>query len=105
MKKLIKPFILIMIFSYLGLYFFYTNGYSENKIRREKELMEQMILKYEKDLESGIDVSKEDYVVKKPDYSNIYTNTSLKISEKVCDIIDGGIKYVFKKINNMVSEE
>ena len=105
MKKLIKPLILVFIFSFLGLYFFYTNGYAENKIRQEKELMEQMILKYEEDLENGIDVSKEDYVIKKPDYSNVYTKTSLKLSEKVCDIIDGSIKFIFKKINNMVTEE
>jgi len=68
-------------------------------------LMEQMVLKYEKDLEAGIDVSKEDYIIEKPDYSNIYTKTSLRLSEKICDLIDGSIKYVFKKINNMVSEE
>jgi len=105
MKKLIKPLILVFILSFLGLYFFYNNGYAENKIRKEKELMEQMVLKYEKDLEAGIDVSKEDYIIEKPDYSNIYTKTSLRLSEKICDLIDGSIKYVFKKINNMVSEE
>lgn len=105
MKKVIKPLILIVFFSFLGLYFFYNSGYMENKIRKEKEMMEQMILKYEEDLENGIDVSKEDYIIEKPDYSNRYTKTSLKISEKVCDIIDGSIKYVFKKVNKMVSEE
>lgn len=104
MKKYIKPFILIVIFCFIGLYFFYTGGYAESKVRKEKELMEQMILKYEEDLKNGVDVSKEDYTIKDPDYSNIYTNTSLKVSEKIKDLIDGGIKFFFKKLNNMVSE-
>ena len=105
MKKFLKPLVLIIIFSFLVLYFFYTSGYSENKIRKEKELMEQMILKYEEDLKNGVDVSKENYVIQKPDYSNNFTNTTLRLSEKVCDIIDQSIKYLFKKMSNMVNEE
>ena len=104
MKKYIKPLILIVIFCFLGLYFFYNGGYAESKIRKEKELMEQMILKYEEDLKNGVDVSKEDYTIEKPDYSNVYTNTSLKVSEKIKDLIDGGIKFFFKKLSDMVSE-
>ena len=105
MKKVIKPLILIIIFLFLGLYFFYNESYAENKIRKEKELMEEMILKYEEDLKNGIDVSKEDYTIKKKDYSNTYTDASLKLSEKICDFVDGSIKFIFKKINDMVSEE
>lgn len=105
MKKYLKPIILVIIFSFLGLYFFYTGTYSEAKIRKEKELMEQMILKYEEDLANGIDVSKEDYTITKPDYSNSFTKTSLKLSEKICNMVDNGIKFIFKKINNMVEEE
>ena len=105
MKKFLKPLVLIIIFSFLGLYFFYTSGYAENKIRTEKELMEQMILKYEEDLANGVDVSKEDYSIKKADYSNIYIDTSLKVSEKVCNLIDNSIKFLFRKVNDMVSEE
>ena len=105
MKKYLKPFILITIFLFIGLYFFYTGGYAESKIRKEKELMEQMILKYEEDLANGIDVSKEDYSIKNPDYSNTFTNTSLRLSEKICNMVDNGIKFVFKKINDMVIDD
>lgn len=105
MKKYLKPGFLILIILYLGLYFFYTNGYSEQQVRKEKELMEEMILKYEEDLANGIDVSKEDYVIKKPDYSNQFTSSSLKISKKICNLIDNSVKYVFKKVNDMVSEK
>ena len=105
MKKFLKPFILIVIFSFLGLYFFYSSGYAESKIRKEKELMEQMILQYEEDLANGIDVSEEDYTIKNPDYSNTFTNTSLRLSEKICNMVDNGIKFVFKMINDMVIDE
>ena len=66
--------------------------------------MEQMILKYEEDLKNGIDVTKENYDIKKPDYSNKYTNTTLKVSEKIKNLIDGSIKFIFKKMNGMVNE-
>jgi len=64
-----------------------------------------MILEYEEDLKNGVDVSKKDYTIEKADYSNVYTNTSLKISEKIRNVIDSGIKFVFRKLNNMVSDE
>lgn len=104
LKKVIKPLIFIIIFSFLGLYFFYSNGYAENRIREEQELMEQMILKYEEDLQKGIDISKENYEIKKPNYSNRYTRTSLKLSDKIKKMIDGGVKFIFKKMNGMVNE-
>ena len=104
MKKFIKPFILIIIFCYLGLYFVYSNGYYESKIRKEQELMEQMVLKYEEDLKNGVDVSKNNYSIIKPDYSNNYSKTTLKISKKIEHLIDGSIKFLFKKLNRLVSE-
>lgn len=105
MKKILKPMLLIVIFCFLGLYFFYNGGYAESKIRKEKELMEEMILKYEEDLANGVDVTKEDYTIENPDYSNVYTNTSLKLSEKISDFIDNSIKFIFRKVNEMVSEQ
>lgn len=105
MKKYLKSLFLVIIFCFLGLYFFYANGYHESKIRKEKEQMEEMILKYEDDLKNGLDVTKENYVIESPDYSNNFTETSLKLSEKIRQVIDGSIKYIFKKINNMVVDE
>lgn len=104
MKKYIKPIFLIIVFSYLGLYFFYSSSYQESLIRKEKELMEEMVLKYEEDLANGKDVSKEDYIIKQPDYSNIYTNTTLKLSSKITSFIDGAIKFLFRKLSEMVNE-
>lgn len=82
----------------------YENGYYE-RINGEKALMtEEMIMKYEEDLANGVDVTKEDYSIKKNDYANLYTRTSLKVSNKVEDTIDSVIKFFFRKLNDMVGE-
>lgn len=104
MKKTIKFTFIGLLGIFLLLFISYENGYYE-RINSEKALMtEEMILKYEEDLANGVDVSKEDYSIKKNDYTNLYTRTSLKVSSKVEDTIDSVIKFFFKKINDMVSE-
>lgn len=103
-KKMLKPLALVIVFSFLGLYIFYNNGYYDNRVRKEKEEMERMVLKYEEDLKNGVDVSLNDYSVKKADYSNNFTKLTLKISKKIEDGLKYSIKFIFKKINNMVSE-
>ena len=103
-KRFIKGFILVIIFVYLILFFSYQNGYYELLNKKKTELTEEMILKYEEDLKNGLDVTKEDYSIKDVDYSNTCTKASLKISMRIENIIDGGIKTIFKKINKMVNE-
>lgn len=104
LKKIIKPFIITIILIYLGLYLFYINGYNDTLVRREKELMEEAVLKYEDDLKNGVDVSKYDYLVDNNKYDNVYTNFILKSSSKVENIIDTSIKFIFRKINNVVND-
>ena len=104
MHKVIKFGFLGLLGIFLLLFISYENGYYE-RINGEKALMtEEMIIKYEEDLANGVDVTKEDYTVKKNDYTNIYTKTSLKVSNKFENTIDSVIKFFFKKLNDMVSE-
>ena len=104
MNKAIKFTFLGLLGIFLLLFVSYENGYYE-RINGEKALMtEEMIMKYEEDLANGIDVTKEDYSIKKNDYANLYTRTSLKVSNKVEDTIDSVIKFIFKKLNDMVGE-
>ena len=104
MNKVIKFTFLGLLGIFLLLFVSYENGYYE-RINGEKALMtEEMIMKYEEDLANGIDVTKEDYSIKKNDYANLYTRTSLKVSNKVEDTIDSVIKFFFRKLNDMVGE-
>jgi len=105
MKKSIKYGIIGIVLLYLILYISYENGYYE-RLNQEKTLLtEEMILKYEEDLANGVDVSKEDYIIEKNNYGNLYTNLSLKVSRKIENAIDSFMKLLFKKINDVVKEE
>ena len=104
MKKGIKYGFIGLVLLYLILYVSYENGYYE-RLNQEKTLMtEEMILKYEEDLANGVDVTKENYVIEHNNYTNVYTRTSLDISKKFEKMVDSTIKFLFKKLNDMVDE-
>lgn len=104
MKKMVKYGFIGLVVLYLILYVSYENGYYE-RLNAEKALMtEEMIMKYEKDLANGVDVTKESYVIENNDYTNVYTRTSLDISKKFEKVIDSTIKFLFRKLNDMVEE-
>lgn len=105
MHKTVKIVLGSIILVYFFLFFTYKNGYYE-RLNQEKTIMtDEMILKYEEDLANGVDVTKNDYTILKADYTNPYTETSLKISKKVENVVDSAIKFLFRKLNEAVDEE
>lgn len=104
MKKIVKFGFVGIVLLFFMLFISYENGYYE-RLNQEKTLMtEEMIMKYEEDLANGVDVTKNDYTIKKNNYENIYTKTSLKTSQKIESFIDSFIKMIFRKVNDMVGE-
>ena len=103
MKKVIKVFLAILILLYIGLYFTYQNGYIEKRNEERKILTDEMIKEYENDLANGIDVTSKEYVVVKPNYANVYTNSFLKVSKKIENGFDKVIKYIFNKVGNQIN--
>ena len=96
MKKGFKICLVVLIIIFIGLYFVYKDGYYERRNAEKKILTEEMIQEYEDDLKKGIDVSQKEYVILTHDYSNQYTKTFLKISQKIEKSLDQTIKYLFK---------
>lgn len=65
-------------------------------------LTNQMIEQFEKDIQAGLDVSLESYLQEEKDYSSKTSKTSLNISEKLENTVDSVIKFIFKKIGEIV---
>ena len=105
MKKFFKVFLIIILISYIALYFSYKNGYYERRNLDKKVLTEEMIEEYEKDLKNGVDVTNKDYVIVTPNYANTYTQNFLKVSQKIENGIDHIIKYFFNKVSQSINEE
>ena len=104
MKKVFKITLFLLIGAYFVLYISYRNGYIERKNHEKTILTDEMIMKYEEDLKNGVDVSKIDYIIEENNYSNFYTNMNLKIANRIEKGFDNVIKYIFRKINNIVEE-
>ena len=102
MKNILNyiPFIIIILF--LGLFFSYQNGYYDKYMKDKIDLTSQAIEKFEQDIIDGRDVSIENYLEKEKSYSTKASSISLKLSNKFENVISSGIKYLFKKISNVV---
>ena len=102
--KYFKIVVFLLIIMFLGLFFAYQNGLGERWNNERKVLTEDMIKEYEEDLKKGVDVTKKEYVVTKPTYSNVYSSNILKVSKKIEEGINRVIKYFFKKVSDSINE-
>lgn len=100
--KIFKIFILLIIIGFLGLFFAYSNGYYEKMQGDKTILTNQMIEEFEKDVLNGENVTIESYLKEEKDYSTNTSRASLKLSNKIESIVDSGIKFIFRKLSNMV---
>ena len=100
--KFFKLFIFILIFAFLGLFFIYSNGYQESILKNKINLTNEKIEEFEKDVLNGDDILLENYFEDEKDYSTKTSKFSLKISSKIETIFDSGIKFIFRKLGNMI---
>jgi len=100
--KIFKYLLILLIIAFLGLYFAYSNGYSEKIIGDKVVLTNEMIEEFENDILEGNDISLENYLTNNKDLSTKTSNFSLKISSKLENIVDNSIKFIFRKLSNMV---
>ena len=102
MKKKLKfiPILLILIF--LALFYAYQNGYYEKYTREKIILTNKNIEQFEEDIINGKDVSINDYLEEEKSYETKMGSVSLKISNKLENVINKGIKLTFKKISKIV---
>lgn len=102
MKKVIKNIPIFIFILLIGLYFSYQNGYYDKYMRDKINLTNQNIEQFEKDIKDGKDITIEDYLQEEKSYATKTSNMSLKVSNKLEKIINQGIKFIFRKISNVV---
>lgn len=102
MKKIIKHIPLIIIILMIGLYFSYQNGYYDKYMREKINLTNQNIEKFEQDIKDFKDVTINDYLEEDKSYATKTSNMSLKVSDKLENVINESIKFLFRKISSFV---
>ena len=93
-KKIIKLLVYIILIAFFLSYIIEKSGYYEYNLKNKKNLTEEEIKQFEKDVKEGKDIDINNYLKdNKIDYSNKLTKTTSSVSIKLN-------KYLTKAINN-----
>ena len=100
--KLIKGIFYLFLLSFIVLLVLEETGYYKTRTSKVKTLTEEQIKVFEQDIKSGKEIDINDYVINRVDYTNDLSNNIYKISLKLEKGLDSVIKFIFKKVNEMV---
>ena len=100
--KLFKILFLLLIIGFLGLYFAYSNGYYETMQSEKVSLTNKQIEEFEEALMNGEEISLDTYKLDNIDYSTNTSKLSLKVSNSFENIVNSGIKFIFRKISSVI---
>lgn len=102
-EKIIKFLFICVLVLFFGLLFAQSSGYYKIKTTRVKELTEEQIKAFEKDISDGKDVDIKDYLeYDNIDYSNKLSSGIYKVSLKLEKVVDSTIKYIFNSAEKLV---
>ena len=100
--KIFKILFVFLILGFLGLYFAYSNGYYETMQSEKVSLTNKQIEEFEEALMNGEEISLDTYKLDNIDYSTNTSKLSLKVSNSFENIVNSGIKFIFRKISNVI---
>ena len=84
---------------FLGLYFSYNAGLIDYQAKYKKNLTEKEIKQFEEDLKKDVNIDIKDYInTNNKHYSNSVSNTTLKISNTIGNVVKGTLDFMFKQI-------
>lgn len=102
--KLIKSIFFLFLLSFIVLLVLEETGYYKTRSSKVKTLTEEQIKTFEEDIKAGKEIDVNDYVINRVDYSNNLSNNIYKVSLKLEKGLDSVIKFIFKKVNDMVDD-
>lgn len=102
--KLIKGIFFLLLLSFIVLLILEETGYYKTRTSKVKTLTEEQIKVFEQDIKAGKEIDINDYVINRVDYTNDLSNKIYKISLKLEKGLDSVIKFIFRKVNEMVEE-
>ncbi len=105
MVRFLKVSLGILFITFIVVYAISESGYYEYQLASKKNLTEEQIKRFEQDVKEGKDIDLSDYMTSdKVDYSNNLSRTTFKLSNKLNDVLKGGIETFFKFANKLVED-
>ena len=101
LKKIFRTFIIICFTTFMALFMSQNTGYIEYQNRKQVELTNKQIEKFEKDIAAGKNIDLKDYL-KTNNYN--YQNKLSKIGLKISNITGKGINKVVQKSFKFLSK-
>lgn len=103
-KYILKIFNIILVISFLTLYFSQKSGYFEYQQYKKTSFTKEQIEKFEQDIKEGKDVDITNYLDNKDDdYSNKISRLGLGLSKGIEKTIKGGLNKIINLLNNALS--
>ena len=101
----ILKFLLLFFVIFLILYISKETGIYEYKTYTKTHLTNEAIKKFENDLDKGLDVTLNDYIIgKEKNYTNIINKTGSFFSSNIEKIMNSGIKKTMKILKKLFYE-
>lgn len=102
-NKILKITFIIIFITFIISYIIQKSGYLEYNLRNKTILTTESMKQFEEDINNGLDVTIEDYVVNTNiDYTTKLTRNTNKISIKINKILKNGIENIFKILGKLV---
>lgn len=104
-KKIFNTCIFCLFVIFLAIYGASKSGYYEYENKKQKELTEDSIKRFEEDISKGKSVNISDYLVEDvKHYDNKITDIAGKISDTFYDTITKGLEEGFKLAQKIIEE-
>lgn len=102
-NKFLNFIFIILLLSFLVVYFSEITGYYEFQNHKQTVLTEEQIKQYEKDIASGKEIDLIEYLsVDTVSYKTNLSKIMSKISEGISKIVQSGVETTFKFLSNLV---
>lgn len=103
-NNIFKFFVIVLIISFLFLFITSQNGYYEYYLRKQNNLTEEAIERFEYDVKTGKNIDVNNYIEEKKNYNNKVSNLGNKVSKTVNKGISTVFKYIFRYIDNQIEK-
>lgn len=102
-KKFFKLLGILLVITFLFSYFIEISGYYEYNLQNKKNLTEEQIKQFEKDVKAGKNIDLDDYLKdNQVDYSNKLTRTTSEASIKLNQYLKDLLSNTFKMLERFV---
>jgi len=104
-KKTFRTFFIVLFVTYISLFIINNSGYYNFSLKKQKELTEEQIKKFEEDIKNGVEVDLKSYLeVDNTSYENNTSKIGNIISTTIENIVKTSIFKIFDFFGSYIKE-